>query len=153
MRFSRSGPTPSLRTASSRSTSFDEVPLTWRFRPFPQPGERRALFVFGDDEQGFQSRDRLWRQAFDEALVGAFAGKGARRQGDLFQGDGGRKQYAPLAQIFDHRGHNDVAAIRSGRLFDCDMSDGALVVTTKGTDVEIGLKLAKMLSARLLRRA
>ena len=99
----------------------DEVPLARRFRPFPQPGERRALFVFGDDEQSFQSRDRLWRQAFDEALVRAFAGKSARRQGDLFQGDGGGKQYSPLAQIFDHRGHDDVAAIRSGRLVDRDM--------------------------------
>ena len=63
----------------------DEIPLARRFRPFPQPGERRAVFVVGDDEQGFQSSDRLWRQAFDEASVGAFAGKGARRQGDLLQ--------------------------------------------------------------------
>ena len=41
----------------------DEISLARRFRPFPQPGERRALFVVGYDEQAFQSRDRLWRKA------------------------------------------------------------------------------------------
>ena len=29
----------------------DEIPLSWRFRPFSQPGEQCALFVFGDNEQ------------------------------------------------------------------------------------------------------
>ena len=131
----------------------DEISLARRFRPFPQPGERRALFIFGDDEQRFQSRDRFWRQAFDEVLVRAFAGKSARRQGDFFQGDGGGKQNAPLAQMFDHRGHDDVAAIRAGRLFDRDMSNSALVVAPKGTNGEIGLKFAEMFPAGFVRAA
>ena len=126
----------------------DEVPLSWRFRPFAQPSKRRALFVFGDDEQGFQSRDCLRRQAFDKTLVGALASKGARRQGDLFQGDGGGKQYAPFAQIFDHRRHDDIATVRTVRQFDRDMSDGALIVATKGANVEVGLKIAEMFPTR-----
>ena len=126
----------------------DKIPLSWRFRPFSQPGERRALFVFGDDEQGFQCRNRLRRQAFDEALVSVFAGESAPRQGDLFQSDGGGQQYAPLAQIFDHSRDNDVAAIRPRRLFDRDMSKGAPVVTAKGANVEIGLEFAEVLPAR-----
>ena len=108
--------------------NFDEIPLARRFRPFPQPCERRALLFFGDDEQRLQSGDRFRRQAFDKIFVGAFAGKSARRQGDLLQGDGGRKQNAPLAQMFDHRGDNRVATIRAGRLFNRDMSDGASVL-------------------------
>ena len=47
----------------------EKILLARRFRPFSQPGERRALFVFGDDNQGLQSRYRLRRQAFDEALL------------------------------------------------------------------------------------
>ena len=128
---------------------FNEISLTRRFRPFPQPSEQRALFIFGDDEQGFQSRDRLWREAFAEALVRAFACKSARRQRDIFQGDGGRKQDAPFAQIFDHRRHDDIAPIRADRLFNCDMSDGAFVVALEGTNVEIGLKFAEMFPTRL----
>ena len=133
--------------------SFDDssqVSLARGFRPFAQPGERRAIFAISDDVQRLQSRDRLWRQAFDQTLVRTFAGKGARRQGDLFQRNGGGKQNAPLAQIFDHRQHDDVAAIRSGRLVERDMDDNALVVAIKGTDRKIGLNFAKMCSASLL---
>ena len=126
----------------------EKILLARRFRPFSQPGERRALSVFGDDDQGLQSRYRLRRQAFDEAPVGAFAGEGAPREGDLLQGDGGRKQNAPLAQVFDHRRHDDVAAIGPRRLFDRDKSKGALVVAAKGANVEIGLKLAEVLATR-----
>jgi hypothetical protein len=72
---------------------------------------------------------RLGRRA-EGGFMRAFAGEGARRQGDLFQGDGGGKQNAPLAQIIDHRGHDDVAAIRSGRLVERDMNEGALVVAS-----------------------
>ena len=54
----------------------DEIFLTRRFRPFPQPGERRAILFIGDDEQRLQSRDRFWRQAFDEVLVRALCGQG-----------------------------------------------------------------------------
>ncbi len=126
----------------------EKILLARRFRPFSQPGERRALFVFGDDDQGLQSRDRLRRQAFDEGPVGAFAGEGAPREGDLLQGDGGRKQNAPLAQVFDHRRHDDVAAIGPRRLFDRDKSKGALVVAAKGANVEIGLKFAEVFPAR-----
>ena len=128
----------------------DEISLAWRFRPFPRPCERRAIFVVGNDEQGFQSNNRLRRQAFNEVLMGTLAGKSARRQGDLLQGHGGGKQNASLAQMFDHRGHNDVATIRARCLFDRDMSNGALVITAKRTNIEIGLKLAKMRSTGLL---
>ena len=37
----------------------DEISLTRRFWPFPQPGERRAIVIDGDDEHGLQSRDRF----------------------------------------------------------------------------------------------
>ena len=57
----------------------DEVSLARGFRPLPQPGERRAIFVIGDGEQSFQPGDRLWRQTFDEISVSAFASKSARR--------------------------------------------------------------------------
>ena len=77
-------------------------------------------------------------------------GKSARRQGDLFQVDGGGKQNAPLAQIFDHRGHDDVAAIRSGCLFERDLSNSAPIVTAKGTNAKVALKFAEMRSAGLL---
>ena len=52
-----------------------------------------------------------------------------------------------LAQIFDHGGHDRVATIRTSRLFDRDMSDGALIFAPKWTHVEIGLKFAEMLPA------
>ncbi len=39
----------------------DEISLARRFWPIPQPRERRAVFVVGDDEHGLQSCDRLWR--------------------------------------------------------------------------------------------
>ena len=57
----------------------DEISLARGFRPLPQPGERRAIFVIGDGEQSFQPGDRLWRQTFDEISVSAFASKSARR--------------------------------------------------------------------------
>ena len=57
----------------------DEISLARGFRPLPQPGERRAIFVIGDGEQSFQPGDRLWRQTFDEISVSAFASKSTRR--------------------------------------------------------------------------
>ena len=99
---------------------FDEIPLARRFRPFPQPGERRALFVFGDDEQGFQSCDRLWRQAFDEVPVSAFAGERARSQGETLQFPWRWQQDVMFAQIFDHGRNDCVAAIRSDRFIHRD---------------------------------
>jgi hypothetical protein len=62
--------------------------------------------------------------------------------------DGGGKQNAPLTQVFDHRRHDDVAAIGPRRLFDRDKSKGALVVAAKGANVEIGLKFAEVLATR-----
>jgi hypothetical protein len=40
--------------------NIDQIPLSRRFRPFPQLGERRAILIVGDDEQRFQSGDRFW---------------------------------------------------------------------------------------------
>ncbi len=128
----------------------DEISLARRFRPFPQPSKRRAVFAIGDGEQRFQSCNHVWRQTFGEAPVGTLAGEGARRQGDLFQGDGGGKQNMPLAQIFDHRGYDRVAAIRTYGLVEGDMSHRAFVIAIKGADCEIGLKFAQMRAASLL---
>ena len=70
------------------------VLLARRFRPFPQPRERRAFLFVVDGEQRLQRGDRLRRQTLDKAFVSALAGKSARRQGDFLQGDGGRQQNA-----------------------------------------------------------
>ena len=49
----------------------------------------------------------------------------------------------PLTQICDHGGNNYIATIRTGRLFDGDMSDSADIVATKRANAEIGLKFAE----------
>ena len=89
--------------------------LARRFRPFPQPCERRAALLVVDGEQRLKAGDRFSRQAFNKVLVSALADQSARRQGNSLQGDGGRQQNAPLAQMFDHGGNNDVATIRAVR--------------------------------------
>ena len=75
----------------------------------------------------------------------------ARAAKAIFSKVRGRQQNALLAQMFDHRGNDRIAAIRTGRLFDRDMNNGALVFASERTDAEIGLKFAEMLSTRLLR--
>ncbi len=75
----------------------DKVSLARRFRPFPQPDERRALFVVGYNEETLQARHRLWRKALDGVLVCTLAGKGARREGDPFQFERRGKQDAGCA--------------------------------------------------------
>jgi hypothetical protein len=52
--------------------------------------------------------------------------------------------------MFDGRGNNGVATIRTDCLFDCDMRDSALVFASKGTHGEIGLKFSEMVPARFV---
>ena len=102
----------------------DQISLARRFRPLSQPSERRAIVIVADDdEQSFQPGDRLWRQALDKVFVSAFASNRSCGQSDLLQRHRGGKQNAPLAQMLDHGGYNDVASIRARRLLDRNMSE------------------------------
>jgi hypothetical protein len=52
--------------------------------------------------------------------------------------------------MFNHRGNDGVATIRTDCLFDCDMRDSALVFAPKGTHGQIDLKFSEMFPARFV---
>lgn len=122
----------------------------WPLGPFAQPCERRAPMIAVDSKQILQRRDCVFGQPFDKVLVGAFARKRASRQGDFFQDGWSRQQNALLLQIRDHRGNDCVPAIRTGRLFDCDMNNCAHVFAPERTHGKIGLQFAEMRTTCLL---
>jgi hypothetical protein len=63
------------------------------------------LFVANRDQR-LQSGDCLLFQALDKALLGAFPGKGTRRETNFFQRYGCGKQNALFTQVIDHRPKN-----------------------------------------------
>ena len=125
----------------------DQTFLARRFRPFPQPRERRVFLFIDYRQQRLQRDDPIGTKALGQAFVSAFAGNGARRQCDFLHGGDGGQQNMLVAQMFDHRRNDHITAIRAVRLFERGTNNGARVIAPEWTHVEIGLQFTEMLPA------
>ena len=63
----------------------EKIFLARRFRPFSQPGERRAFSFVGYDQQSVERGGRLQRHALGEASVSTLARNRARRERKTLQ--------------------------------------------------------------------
>jgi hypothetical protein len=124
-----------------------EVFLHRLLRPFAQPDEQRASLFVVDGEQCLQTGDGLFGYPLDKIFVRPLASKSTARQRHSLQSEKGRKQDASLAQMFDHRGNDRVATIRTGRLLDRDMRHSAIVVPLERSEAEICLEFAETIPA------
>jgi hypothetical protein len=61
----------------------DQIPLARRLRPFPQPGERRTVFIVGNGKQRFQPCDRFREKTPTAAFLSQFGVESLRDLPDL----------------------------------------------------------------------
>ena len=115
----------------------DQTFLARRFRPFPQPRQRRASLFIDYRKQRLQRGDPIWMQSFGQIFVSALASNGAGRQCDFLHGRDGGQQNALVAQMFDHCGNDRITAVRAVRLFKRDTNNGARVIAPEWAHVEI----------------
>jgi hypothetical protein len=80
---------------------------------------------------GRQRSSFICRLTADKALVCSFGDKSPRHQRYSFQGSRGRKQDSPVAQLLDHGGNDDIAAIRARGRLDRDTGNAAIITALK----------------------